>query len=88
MTTSPTCSRQTTSRRSVARPERRARAQFDADAWDEDLGRATAAGRQAADAARRETVVGKYEKGEITQADKNKTDKINEQSGAESDVGR
>jgi hypothetical protein len=38
----------------VARPERRARAQFDADAWDEDLGRATAAGRQAADAARRE----------------------------------
>jgi len=45
-------------------------------------------GMTAADAARRETVVGKYEKGEITQADKNKTDKINEQSGAESDVGR
>jgi pilus assembly protein CpaD len=41
-----------------------------------------------ADANRRETVMGKYEKGEITQADKNKTDKINEQSGAETDVGK
>ncbi|MGH6870614.1 MAG: CpaD family pilus assembly protein [Rhizomicrobium sp.] len=39
------------------------------------------------DANRRQTVTGKYEKGEITQADKNKTDKVNEQSGAESDVG-
>jgi hypothetical protein len=38
----------------VARPERRARAQFDSDAWDEDLGRATTAGREAAEAARRE----------------------------------
>jgi len=38
----------------VARPERRARAQFDVDAWDEDLGRATPTGRKAAEAARRE----------------------------------
>lgn len=39
------------------------------------------------DANRRNTVTGKYEKGDITQADKNKQDKINEQSGADSDVG-
>ncbi|HTQ14414.1 MAG TPA: CpaD family pilus assembly protein [Rhizomicrobium sp.] len=39
------------------------------------------------DANRRQTVMGKYEKGEITQADKNKADKVNEQSGADSDVG-
>lgn len=39
------------------------------------------------DAARRYTVLGKYEQGQITQADKNKSDKVNEQSGSESDVG-
>ncbi|HEY2071110.1 MAG TPA: CpaD family pilus assembly protein [Rhizomicrobium sp.] len=39
------------------------------------------------DANRRATVMGKYEKGDITQADKNKQDKANEQSGANSDVG-
>lgn len=36
------------------------------------------------DATRRMTVMGKYEKGEITQADKNKVDKTNEQSGSSS----
>ncbi|HEX3675327.1 MAG TPA: CpaD family pilus assembly protein [Rhizomicrobium sp.] len=41
-----------------------------------------------ADAKRRAVVNGKYEQGVITQADKNKTDKVNEQSGADSDVGR
>jgi pilus assembly protein CpaD len=45
-------------------------------------------GMSAADAARRAIVIGKYEKGEITQADKNKTDKVNEQSGSETDVGK
>jgi pilus assembly protein CpaD len=40
-----------------------------------------------ADANRRETVVGKYEKGDVTQADKRKVDKVNEQSGAESGSG-
>jgi pilus assembly protein CpaD len=40
-----------------------------------------------ADATRRGDVVGKYEKGAITQADKNKTDKTNEQSGAASAAG-
>jgi pilus assembly protein CpaD len=44
-------------------------------------------GMTAADANRRDTVVGKYEKGDITQADKRKVDKVNEQSGAESDTG-
>jgi pilus assembly protein CpaD len=39
------------------------------------------------DAVRRGVVLGKYEKGTITQADKNKLDKVNEQSGSESDVG-
>ncbi|HEV2561439.1 MAG TPA: CpaD family pilus assembly protein [Rhizomicrobium sp.] len=39
------------------------------------------------DAVRRNDVMGKYETGHITQADKNKLDKINEQSGAGSDVG-
>lgn len=34
--------------------ERRARAHFDADAWEEDLARATPAGRQAAEAARKD----------------------------------
>lgn len=33
--------------------ERRARAQFDTDAWEEDLARTTHAGRQAAEAARK-----------------------------------
>jgi hypothetical protein len=32
--------------------ERRARAQFDVDAWEEDLARSTPAGYQAAEAAR------------------------------------
>jgi pilus assembly protein CpaD len=36
----------------------------------------------ASDAVRRATVTDKYEKGQITQADKNKADKSNEQSGA------
>jgi pilus assembly protein CpaD len=40
-----------------------------------------------ADATRRTVVIGKYEQGQITQADKNKTDKVNEQSGSETDVG-
>ena len=39
------------------------------------------------DTTRRATVLDNYEKGKITQADKNKADKINEQSGAASDVG-
>jgi pilus assembly protein CpaD len=39
-------------------------------------------GMGAADATRRNDVVTKYEKGAITQADKNKSDKSNEQSGA------
>ena len=34
--------------------ERRARAQFDADAWEEDLARSTPAGHQAAEAARKD----------------------------------
>lgn len=34
--------------------ERRARAHFDADAWEEDLARSTPAGRQAAEAARKD----------------------------------
>lgn len=34
--------------------ERHARAQFDADAWEEDLAGSTAAGRQAAEAARKD----------------------------------
>jgi len=38
----------------VGRPERRARAHFDPDAWEEDLTRTTAAGHQAAEVARRE----------------------------------
>jgi hypothetical protein len=37
----------------VSDTERRARAQFDADAWEEDLARATPAGRQAAETARK-----------------------------------
>jgi hypothetical protein len=37
----------------VGEVERRARAHFDADAWEEDLARATPAGREAAEAARR-----------------------------------
>lgn len=40
-----------------------------------------------ADTSRRQTVMNKYQKGEMTQADKNKVDKVNEQSGADSDVG-
>lgn len=40
------------------------------------------------DATRRAAVMGHYEKGEVTQADKHKVDKANEQSGADSDVGR
>jgi pilus assembly protein CpaD len=40
------------------------------------------------DATRRTTVMGHYEKGEITQADKHKVDKVNEQSGSDSDVGK
>jgi pilus assembly protein CpaD len=40
----------------------------------------------AADAARRSTVMGHYEKGEITSADKRKGDLANEQSGTASDV--
>jgi hypothetical protein len=38
----------------VGDTERRARAHFDADAWEEDLARATPAGRQAAETARKE----------------------------------
>jgi hypothetical protein len=38
----------------VGDTERRARAHFDADAWEEDLARATPAGRQAAEAARKD----------------------------------
>jgi pilus assembly protein CpaD len=38
------------------------------------------------DAARRTTVVGKYEQGNTTAADKNKADKNNEQSGTSSEV--
>ncbi len=41
-------------------------------------------GMTAEDANRRDTVVGKYVKGQITQADKNKSDKADEQSGRES----
>jgi len=44
-------------------------------------------GMTASDATRRTDVVGKYEKGAITQADKNKSDKKNEQSGAVSEAG-
>lgn len=40
-----------------------------------------------ADAVRRNTVQGHYQKGEITQAEKHKTDQPNEQSGSETDVG-
>jgi pilus assembly protein CpaD len=40
------------------------------------------------DAVRRAVVLGHYEKGEITQADKNKTDKVNEQSGTSSQVDK
>jgi hypothetical protein len=43
-----------TSRRSGANSERRARAHFDPEAWEEDLARATAAGREAAEATRRD----------------------------------
>jgi pilus assembly protein CpaD len=39
------------------------------------------------EAMRRSVVMDKYTKGQITQADKNKTDKVNEQSGSETDVG-
>jgi hypothetical protein len=38
----------------VGDTERRARAQFDTDAWEEDLARTTPTGRQAADAARKD----------------------------------
>jgi hypothetical protein len=38
----------------VGDTERRARAHFDADAWEEDLARSTPAGRQAAEAARKD----------------------------------
>jgi hypothetical protein len=38
----------------VGDTERRARAHFDADAWEEDLTRTTPAGRQAAETARKE----------------------------------
>jgi hypothetical protein len=38
----------------VGDTERRARAHFDADAWEEDLARATPAGRRAAEAARKD----------------------------------
>jgi hypothetical protein len=38
----------------VGDTERRARAQFDADAWEEDLARTTAAGRHAAEQARKD----------------------------------
>jgi pilus assembly protein CpaD len=41
---------------------------------------------EAASAVRRATVMGNYELGKTTQADKNKTDKGNEQSGTSSDV--
>jgi pilus assembly protein CpaD len=41
---------------------------------------------EAASAVRRATVVGNYEQGKITQADKNKSDKQNEQSGTSSNV--
>jgi hypothetical protein len=43
-----------TSRRSGPTSERRARAHFDPEAWEEDLARTTPAGREAAEAARRE----------------------------------
>jgi pilus assembly protein CpaD len=39
------------------------------------------------DATRRNDVLGKYEHGIVTEADKHKLDKVNEQSGAGSDVG-
>jgi pilus assembly protein CpaD len=42
----------------------------------------------ASDANRRATVTDKYEKGDITEADKHKVDKVNEQSGSETDVGK
>jgi pilus assembly protein CpaD len=42
----------------------------------------------ASDANRRETVMGHYEKGEITQADKHTVDKAVEQSGVASDTGQ
>jgi hypothetical protein len=38
----------------VSEDERRAKAQFDADAWEEDLARTTPAGRQAAEAAHKD----------------------------------
>jgi pilus assembly protein CpaD len=41
---------------------------------------------EAASAVRRATVMGNYEQGKITQADKNKTDKQNEQAGTSSNV--
>lgn len=41
---------------------------------------------EAASAVRRATVMGNYEQGKVTQADKNKSDKQNEQSGTSSDV--
>jgi pilus assembly protein CpaD len=41
----------------------------------------------ASDANRRETVMGHYEKGEVTQADKHTVDKAVEQSGVASDTG-
>jgi type IV pilus biogenesis protein CpaD/CtpE len=41
-----------------------------------------------ADMARRKTVVGHYEKGEITSADKRKADLPNEQSGTSSQVSK
>ena len=40
------------------------------------------------DAMRRTDVLGKYEKGQVTQADKHKSDAQNEQSGAGSDMGK
>lgn len=40
-----------------------------------------------ADPVRRNGEIDKYQKGQVTQADKNKSDKVNEQSGSESDVG-
>jgi pilus assembly protein CpaD len=41
---------------------------------------------EAADAARRATVLGKYDKGEVTQADKHTVDKGSEQSGMSSNI--
>jgi hypothetical protein len=38
----------------VGDPERHARAHFDADAWEEDLAGSTTAGRQAAEAPRKD----------------------------------